>query len=46
MRPTIISTSKIKTYKVIALSIVSLITILIVGAPVYRWIFYGEFNSF
>ncbi len=45
MRTTIVSTSKIKTYKIFVMSIVSMVTILFVGGPVYRWIFYGEFNS-
>jgi len=46
MRTTIVSTSKIKTYKIISLTIVSLITLLVIGGSIYRWIVSGEFNLF
>lgn len=44
MRTTIISTSKIKTYKIISLSIVSAITLLLVGGALYRSIGFEEYN--
>ena len=44
MRTTIISTSKIKTYKIISLSIVSVITLLVVGGAFYRSIGFEEYN--
>lgn len=44
MRTTIVSTSKIKTYKIIALSIVSIITLFVVGGALYRWIGFDEYN--
>jgi len=44
MRTTIISTSKIKTYKIIALSVVSTLTLLIVGIAAYRVIGFEEYN--
>ncbi len=44
MRITIVSTSKIKTYKIIALSIVSALTLLVVGGALYRWIGFEEYN--
>ncbi len=44
MRTTIISTSKIKTYKIIALTIVSAITLLMVGGALYRSIGFEEYN--
>lgn len=43
MRTTIVSTSKIKTYKIIALSLVSAITLLVVGGALYRLIGFGEY---
>ena len=42
MRTTIISTSKIKTYKIISISIVSVITLLVVGGALYSSIGFGE----
>ena len=44
MRTTIVSTSKIKTYKIIALSIVSAITLLVVGGAFYRLAGFEEYN--
>ena len=44
MRTTIISTSKIKTYKIIALSIVSSITLVVVGGAIYRSVGIEEYN--
>ena len=45
MRTTIVSTSKIKTYKIVALSIFSAITLLVVGGALYRSIGFEEYNS-
>lgn len=45
MRTTIISTSRIKTYKTIALSIVTVITLLVVLGAFYRSIGFEEYNS-
>ena len=46
MRTTIVSTSKIKTYKIIALTIVSAITLLVAGGALYRLIGFGEYYLF
>ncbi|MCK5468228.1 MAG: hypothetical protein KAI99_06965 [Cyclobacteriaceae bacterium] len=44
MRITIISTSRIKTYKTIALSIVTVITLLVIVGALYRSIGFEEYN--
>jgi hypothetical protein len=44
MRTTIISTSKIKTYKIIALLIISAITLFVIGAAFYRLVGFNEYT--
>lgn len=44
MRTTIVSTSKIKTYKIITLSIITTVTLFVVGGALYRWIGFNEYN--